>query len=76
MRQATYTYDEVGNRTAVVDYNGHASYFVYDLDWNAKTAAEWDLQVVYETAFPPSVNQRRGSSHEEATGGAWMAEAP
>ncbi len=30
MREATYTYDEVGNRTAVVDYNGHATYFQYD----------------------------------------------
>ncbi len=30
MRQATYTYDEVGNRTAVVDHNGHATYFEYD----------------------------------------------
>ena len=30
MSQATYTYDEVGNRTAVVDYNGHGSYFQYD----------------------------------------------
>jgi len=30
MRQATYTYDEVGNRTAVVDYNGRATYFTYD----------------------------------------------
>ena len=30
MRTATYTYDEVGNRTSVVDYNGHATYFQYD----------------------------------------------
>lgn len=30
MRQAMYSYDEVGNRTAVVDYNGHATYFTYD----------------------------------------------
>ena len=29
MRTATCTYDEVGNRTAVVDYNGHATYFEY-----------------------------------------------
>ncbi len=30
MRQATYTYDKAGNRTSVVDYNGHATYFQYD----------------------------------------------
>ena len=30
MRQASYTYDEVGNRTSVVDYNGHRGYFQYD----------------------------------------------
>ena len=30
MRQASYTYDEVGNRTAVVDYEGQATYFAYD----------------------------------------------
>ena len=47
MRRATYTYDEVGNRTAVVDYNGHATYFQYDA---LKRRSE---KVVLCHRFPP-----------------------
>jgi YD repeat-containing protein len=30
MRQVSYAYDTVGNRTSVTDYNGHTTYFSYD----------------------------------------------
>ena len=30
MRTVSYTYDAVGNRTSVTDYNGHTTYFTYD----------------------------------------------